>query len=113
MPIYSDDSPEATAMAAQQAERLRRLRSAVAKSQAAAARAAGVSKDAWNRMELGTYRINALALARFGQTYDIPTEYVISGRLIGLPEHLNRVVAALEARDAAAGPPQVLTRVWK
>ena len=100
MPAYSDDSPEATALAARQAERLRRLRSATAKSQAAAARAAGVSKDAWNRMETGIYRINALALSRFGEAFDIPTEYVISGRLAGLPEHLSRVIAAIEAYDA-------------
>lgn len=98
----ADSGPEATAMREAQSARLKRLRTCISRSQAAAAREAGVSKDAWNRMENGEHKISPLALARYGAAHGIATEYVISGKLIGLPDELMRVIAAVEAREAAA-----------
>ncbi|MBU6190687.1 MAG: helix-turn-helix domain-containing protein [Betaproteobacteria bacterium] len=97
----ADKTPEATEMQRAQARRLRRLREHLSESQIAAAGEAGVSKDAWNRMETGEHKISPLALARYGAAHDIAVEYVISGRLVGLPEPLMRVIAAVEAREEA------------
>ena len=87
-----------------------RLRRAVARNQAYAARAAGVSPDAWNRMETGNKRIDALPLARFAAAYKVPAEYVISGRLAAnFEDHVARVIAAFEAQDEALRRPAATT----
>jgi len=99
--------PEVSRIADEQRIRLVRLRKALTPSQSDAARAGGVTRDAWHRMELGRNRINAVALAKFGAAYELPTEYVISGRVVGLPEPLARLILAAEARDAAEGREQV------
>jgi transcriptional regulator with XRE-family HTH domain len=109
MPDYSDRSPEAAEIADGQRIRLRRLREVLTPYQAEAARAAGVSNDSWNNMELGRSRISIVALARFcaafGRPYGgLPTEYVTTGRLSGLPDNLVRQILELE-KEEAAGPP--------
>jgi len=101
MPDYSDKSPEATRIAAEQQQRLRRLRVALTPNQAEAARASGVGKDAWNKMEMGRTRVNAVALARFCGAYGLPTEYVMTGAFTGLPDGLVRQLVDLERLEEA------------
>lgn len=108
MAEHSDRSPEATKLAHAQALRLRRFRSTLTPIQADAARAAGVGKDVWNRMELGETRINAVALARFCDAYEVPTEYVMTGRFTGLEESLVRALVLLESEEA--GGPRAVAR---
>lgn len=106
MGTRSDTSEAATKLAAAQAARLRRLRQLITAWQVEAADAAGVSKDSWSRMELGQARIDAVALGRFAMHYGVPAEYVITGRLHGLPDGLLRRVTLAEEtelRDAPAG----------
>ena len=88
MPQYADETPEATQAAKRQAARLKLLRRLIVHSQLEAAKAAGVSKDVWNRMEKGHHRIGALTLAAFGRAYGVPMEFVLSGRTDGLPPAL-------------------------
>lgn len=100
----SDVSETASAIAAGQAERLRRLRRLLTAYQADAGDAAGVSKDAWSRMEIGTTRVDCVALARFAAAYDVPAEYVVTGRLAGMREDLIRRVTMAEAAEAPEPP---------
>ena len=101
MAEHSDTGPEASRIAREQQERLRRLRSIVAPVQVEAARAAGVTKDVWNRMELGRTRVDPIALARFCAAYDLPAGYVVTGHFAGLPDGVIRRLVQLEAEEAA------------
>lgn len=101
----SDLSAAASAMARDQAARLRRLRRLATGYQADAAEAAGVSKDAWSRMELGQARMDAVALGRFALSYDVPAEYVITGRIAGFRDELLRRVVAAERLEKPPAPP--------
>lgn len=102
---HSDLRGGASELAAAQARRLRRLRALITHYQVDAAVAAGVSPDAWSRMELGTARIDIVALARFCQSYAVPAEYVVTGRLTGLSDEFLRLVALAEA--SGEEPPRV------
>lgn len=105
MGLKSDSGPAATAMAADQATRLRRLRRLVTAWQVEAAEAAGVSKDSWSRMELGQARVDAVALGRFALRYGVPAEYVVTGRLHGFPDDMLRRVTLAEAEAEPLPPP--------
>lgn len=50
-------------------------------------------------METGKKFVDPLALYRFGDAFKVQTEYVISGKLGGLPEHILKVVSAFEDQD--------------
>jgi transcriptional regulator with XRE-family HTH domain len=80
--------------------------------QADAARAAGVSVFSWNRYEKGGTKVDAVALAKFCDAFDVAAEYVITGKLTGQPDPLLRLLAAAEAASvaetAAAEPPASL-----
>lgn len=102
MARHSDQSLAATEIRAAQARRLRRLRSIVQPVQIDAARPAGVSAFSWNRMEKNEAEISAVALARWAQAHDLPTEYVLTGRLDGLKDPLIRLILAAEAEEEAA-----------
>lgn len=106
MPRKSDPSPEAQRFADAQAVRLRRLRRIVTAYQADAAEVAQISQDAWSRMELGVARIDPVALGRFAAHYGVTADYVITGRLTGLPEPVLRRVMASEAADPLAQAPE-------
>lgn len=84
MPQTSDGSPSATEITQQQKARLRFIREFKEPVQANAARRADVSVESWNRMEVGATEIKAVALAKFCLSYDVPAEWVITGRLEGL-----------------------------
>jgi transcriptional regulator with XRE-family HTH domain len=74
--------------------------------QADAARRAGVSVHAWSRMETGKATVDPVALARWCNAHDIPAEYVITGRLDGLPDAVKRLViwSEREAEMQSAAP---------
>lgn len=106
MPRKSDRSPEAERLALAQAVRLRRLRRILTAYQADAAEVAQISQDAWSRMELGVARIDSVALGRFAAHCGVTADYVITGRLTGLPEPVLRRVMASEAADPLAQAPE-------
>lgn len=99
MPKFSDESEEAQAVAVEQAARLRRLRERFGPVGPAHA-AAGISRDAWGRMERGETRIDAVALARWATHHGVSPEYVLTGGLSGLPGDLARELVQVELRDA-------------
>jgi transcriptional regulator with XRE-family HTH domain len=100
MPDYPDNSPEALEIAEGQRIRLRRLREVFTPVQAEAARLANVSRFAWNKMELGRARVNAVALTRYCMAYRIPTEYVMTGSYEGLPAEIASHLQEMERMDA-------------
>ena len=103
---HSDKSKTASEVRAAQQQRLGRLRQIMEPVQADAARRAGVSVHAWSRMETGKATVDPVALARWCAAHDIPAEYVITGRLDGLPDAVKRLViyAEREAETQSAGP---------
>lgn len=107
MAKHSDMSMAAARIRSAQQERLRRLREAVEPVQADAARRAGVSVHTWSRMEIGRTTVDVVALARWCDAHGLPADYVVTGRLDGLPDGLKRalVLAEAEAAQQSAGPP--------
>lgn len=99
MAKFSDNSDAAGRIRAAQQARLRRLREAVEPVQADAARRAGVSVHTWSRMEIGRTTVDPIALARWCQAHDLPADYVIMGRLDGLPDSLKRLLVLAEAEQ--------------
>lgn len=102
MARHSDQSGGASRIGAEQARRLRRLRERFTGVLNEAAAAGGVSRFSWSRMEEGRSRIDTVALARFGEFYRVPTEYVISGNLTGLAPDLARELLRVEDAEASA-----------
>lgn len=100
MAQHADTSAAASRVRAAQQERLQRLREAVEPLQADAARRAGVSVHAWSRMETGKSSVDAVALARWCEAHGLPADYVITGRLDGLPDPLKRILMMAEAEAA-------------
>jgi transcriptional regulator with XRE-family HTH domain len=94
---HADTSTTASRIRAAQQERLARLRQIMEPVQADAARRAGVSFHAWSRMETGKSTVDAVALARWCEAHNLPADYVILGRLDGLPDPVKRAVIAAEA----------------
>lgn len=105
MSSKSDRLGGASEIAAAQAQRLRRLRALVCGYQIDAAEAGGVSADTWSRMETAQARLDCVALARWAAAYEVPAEYVITGRLYGLSDELLRLVARAEEAAAPANGP--------
>ncbi len=99
---HSDESMTAAQIVAAQAARLRRLREQLGLQQVDAAALAKVTRFAWRRMEAGEKRIDAVSLHRFLGYRNITADYVISGKLSGLPEDL---IEELARRSASAPPP--------
>lgn len=106
---HSDKSHTASEVRAAQQRRLTRLRQIIEPVQADAARRAGVSVHAWSRMETGKATVDPVALARWCTAHDIPAEYVITGRLDGLPDPVKRLViwAEREAETQSAAQPGI------
>ncbi|WP_424140407.1 helix-turn-helix domain-containing protein [Roseomonas chloroacetimidivorans] len=75
-------------MKALQAARLKALRELIEPYQKDAADVAGVSDFSWGRYESGKSEINPIALATFALAYKVPTEWVLTGRLTGMPDDL-------------------------
>lgn len=107
MVAHADRSTTATQIRAAQQERLARLRQIMEPVQADAARRAGVSVHAWSRMETGKSTVDPVALARWCEAHDLPADYVILGRLDGLPDALKRlmIAAEAEAEQRSSAPP--------
>ena len=109
---HADDSEAAASVRKAQQVRLRRLRESVEPVQANAARRAGVSVHSWSRMETGLSSVDIVALARWCESYNLPADYVVTGRLDGLPDAVKRQLILAETALAAAatsgavqGPP--------
>ena len=87
-----------SATRAGQKERLARLRQIVEPVQADAARRAGVSVHVWSRMEKpGGSTVDPVALASWCAEHGLPADYVITGRLDGLPDPVKRLIVMAEA----------------
>lgn len=91
--------PEDRAVMIEQGGRLRRLREAMRMTQVQLGRAADLSHHKVSRMEKGETPIIAPYLLRIGRALNVSTEYVVTGRLAGLPDEIARLMAAVEARD--------------
>lgn len=102
MVAHADRTEAASRIRTQQQERLRRLRMIVEPVQADAARRAGVSVHAWSRMETGGATVDPVALARWCEAHGLPADYVITGRLDGLPDALKRLLVLAEAEQQSA-----------
>lgn len=97
---HADSSEAASVVRESQKARLRRLRQILEPVQADAARRAGVSIHSWSRMETpGKTSVDPVAVARWCQAQSIPADYIIMGRLDGLPDAVKRLVMLAEAED--------------
>lgn len=88
-----------------QSWRLRLLRRLVNARQAKPAEIAGVSYHSWSRMETAETGIDALALFRFCEYYELPSHYVICGRLDGVAPEIVALIKAAEILAAIDQPP--------
>jgi hypothetical protein len=88
---------------AAQAARLERIRLLLELTVREAADMAGMSNHAWGRMERAETTIDSVGLARFGQAVRLNCgDYVLSGSLTGLPDHVIRRLVEREIREQLA-----------
>jgi transcriptional regulator with XRE-family HTH domain len=89
MPKTAPLTPAASRLKALQSARLKALRELVEPYKKDAAEVAGVSEHSWGRYEANDKSgINPLALAAFALAYKVPAEWVLTGRLTGMPDDL-------------------------
>jgi len=114
MPKTPPSSPAASRLKALQGARLKALRELVEPYQKDAAEVAGVSQFSWGRYEAGKSELNPLALATFALSYRVPAEWVLTGRLTGMPDDLiaklyreypQLLTASQEGSEAPLPPP--------
>jgi transcriptional regulator with XRE-family HTH domain len=100
-----DMTPAVSRVRNAQAVRLKRLRELLDLTIRESSDMAGASEDVWSRMERGLANIDAVKLARWCLANAVPGEYVLTGSLLGMPDHINRalVEAEVRARLAAEG----------
>lgn len=88
MPKTAPLTPAASRIKDLQARRLTALREMLEPFKKDAAESAGVSEHSWGRYEQGESGIDPIALATFCLKYKVPAEWVITGRLFGMPDDL-------------------------
>jgi transcriptional regulator with XRE-family HTH domain len=94
MPKKPPTNPATSDLKSLQAARLKALRELLTAFRRDVAEAVGVSEHSWGRYEAGKSEINPIALANFALFYDVPVEWVLTGRLTGMPDDLIRKIVS-------------------